>query len=72
MAPPIPFTYLGEAFGWHGMASSLSPSGPDIHRVAGQHRGRCAPASDTVSPPALSTTYLPLGQVQGIAIGEAQ
>jgi hypothetical protein len=70
-APPLPFTYLGkqlEEKRWRvflGMAEqtfvvSEGSTINDLYRI------------DTISPPNLSLTYLPLGQSQTLSIGETR
>lgn len=70
-APPLPFTYLGKKLEdeqWRiflGMADQTFVVGEgstinDLYRI------------DSISPPNLSLTYLPLGQSQSLSIGETR
>ena len=70
-APPLPFTYLGKQLEdkqWRvflGMADQTFVVGEgstinDLYRI------------DSISPPNLSLTYLPLGQSQSLSIGETR
>lgn len=71
MAPPVPFAYLGkrlEGEKWQvflGRADqtfvvSVGSTIDNLYRV------------DSISPPNLSLTYLPLGQSQSVSIGETR
>lgn len=71
MAPPLPFTFLGkkleggtwEVFLARGEQSFVVREGSMIdntYRV------------DSITPPNLSLTYMPLGQSQSLAIGETR
>ena len=70
-APPLPFTYLGKQLEdkqWRvflGQADqtfvvSEGSTINDLYRI------------DSISPPNLSLTYLPLGQSQSLSIGETR
>ena len=71
MAPAAPFTYIGkrlEGATWQVFLAradqtfvvSAGSTIDGLYRI------------DSVSPPTLSLTYLPLGQVQSMSIGEAK
>jgi hypothetical protein len=68
MAPPMPFTYLGKALDDGGWEVFLARA-EQIYIVRGQTVMDGVYRVETIAPPTLSLTYLPLNQVQQINIG---
>lgn len=67
-APPIPFTFIGKALG-DGRWEVFVAQGERVHAV---HAGDVVDGAwrvDTVAPPVMTLTYLPLGQQQQLNIG---
>lgn len=71
IAPPLPFTFIGKSWINEKWQVFLA-QGDEVLIVqegltlANQYR------IDSVAPPLMSLTYLPLGQTQTLAIGESQ
>lgn len=71
VAPPLPFTFLGkklegetwEVYLSRGEQSFIAREGQTLDRVY---------RIDKIAPPALTLTYLPLGQTQTLAIGDTR
>jgi hypothetical protein len=67
-APPLPFTYLGKSVGEGGWEVYLA-RGTRTYLVREQEVIDGAWRVDTIAPPLMAFTYLPLNQVQQLNIG---
>ncbi|MET3134885.1 hypothetical protein AAKU55_005188 [Oxalobacteraceae bacterium GrIS 1.11] len=67
-APPLPFTYIGKAVG-DGNWEVFLARGDQTYIVRNQSVIDGAYRVDSIAPPLLKLTYLPLNQVQQINIG---
>ncbi|HEU4851516.1 MAG TPA: hypothetical protein VFT37_05110 [Telluria sp.] len=67
-APPLPFAYIGKALG-EGRLEVYLAQGERVHTVRTGDVIDGAWRVDSVAPPTLTMTYLPLGQVQHMNIG---
>jgi hypothetical protein len=67
-APPLPFTVVGKAFE-HGVWEVFLARGAETLIVRDKMVIDGVYRIDTIAPPAMTMTYLPLNQVQQINIG---
>jgi len=71
MAPPVPFAYLGKRLEGEKWQVFLGRAGQTFVVTAGSTIDNLYRV-DSISPPNLSLTYLPLGQSQSVSIGETR
>jgi hypothetical protein len=67
-APPLPFTFIGKALG-EGRWEVYVAQGERVHAVRAGDTVDGTWRIDTVAPPMMTVTYLPLGQQQQMNIG---
>lgn len=71
VAPPLPFSFLGKKFE-NGVWEAYLARGNETYVVRDQSLVDGIYRAETVRPPTLTLTYLPLQQVQTLPIGEAE
>ncbi|MDB5991300.1 MAG: hypothetical protein JWQ10_2703 [Herbaspirillum sp.] len=70
VAPPLPFTYLGKKLE-NGTWEAYLARGNDTYVVREQNMIDKMYRAESIRPPTLTITYLPLKQIQTLTIGEA-